>query len=551
MDIMQDNASRHGSRHGNNSPGHPSLPVLARRYAVATVLTIAVVTVLQLLPSGSAQNNYQLHLPPGITPVPHAGAPGTTIGGINCAPGIRQVPWTAYAPSCVPAWRGDNGGSTSPGVTSNTITVTYRKVNSSDLASIASIISSAMPSDSKFIADLRTYINLFNRTYELWGRKVVLKTFTATGNFLSEDQGLDQPQAQADALTAKQLGAFADLTFPMFSSQIYEQYLAEQHIVSLSSIYMPDSWFRQYYPYEYTIFPTGTQNNQATVDLVCERLAHLPATFAGSSQIRSRKRVFGLLIPENPVYAANGNYIASHLASLCGIHFAARDNYTLSVSQASQQASTAIAQMKSAGVTTIICGCDPLEPVLFTSTATNEGYYPEWMFDYWLDPLGRKISPPQAKHSMVIDAGQWPNSSSSEALKVFRIASHGAAPKEPYFALAYKMALELFARLQAAGPNLTPQTFAKGIYKIPPSATTKSRAATAKSGIGEFGPWRTGPYSFYPATSYQFGWWNPSAVSNLDGQSGAWENCNGGTWYPYTDPQALKPLHTQPACFGR
>lgn len=528
----------------STAPNNPTFPVLARRYAIPIVLAAAAVAILQLLPPGHPQGNpAPTQLPSGITPVPVAGAPGRAMSGVICGPGVRQVPWSTYAPSCVPAWHGNNGGATSPGVTTSTITVTYRKENSSDQASIASLVSSAMPNDKAFIADLHTYISFFNRTYELWGRKVVLKSFTATGNFLSEDQGLDQPQAQADAVTAKQLGAFADLTFPMFSSQLYEQYLAVQHIISLSSIYMPDSWLRQYSPYEYTIFPTGTQNNQATVNFICERMAGMKAIFAGTPHMRSRKRVFGLLIPENPLYAANGNYIASHLASQCGVHFAARVNYTLSVSQASQQASTAIAQMKAHGVTTIICGCDPLEPILFTSTATSEGYYPEWMFDWWLDPLMRRISPSQAKHSLVIDAGQWPSASQSEALKVFHLADHGRQPQEPYFALAYKMVLELFSRLQAAGPDLTPQTFSRGIYKIPPSITTKTS-------MGEFGPWRSGPYSFYPATSYQVGWWNPTATSNLDGRKGAWQNCNGGKWYPYAKPSALTPLHTQPACFG-
>ena len=127
---------------------------------------------------------------------------------------------------------------------------------------------------------------------------------------------------------------------------------------------------------------------------------------------------------------------------------------------------------------------------------------------------------------------------------MFRLADHGGQPQEPYFALAYKMALELFSRLQAAGPDLTPQTFARGIYKIPPSITTKTS-------MGEFGPWHSGPYSFYPATSYQVGWWNPTATSNLDGRKGAWQDCDGGKWYPYTKPSALTPLHTQPACFGR
>ncbi len=48
------------------------------------------------------------------------------MSGVHCGPGVRQVPWSAYAPWCEPAYHGNNGGATAPGMTGNTITLTYR-----------------------------------------------------------------------------------------------------------------------------------------------------------------------------------------------------------------------------------------------------------------------------------------------------------------------------------------------------------------------------------------------------------------------------------------
>src|SRR5206468_1002950 len=39
---------------------------------------------------------------------------GQSRGGIQCAAGVRQLPDSRYAPQCVEAFNGNNGGATSP-----------------------------------------------------------------------------------------------------------------------------------------------------------------------------------------------------------------------------------------------------------------------------------------------------------------------------------------------------------------------------------------------------------------------------------------------------
>ncbi len=54
--------------------------------------------------------------------------------------------------------------------------------------------------------------------------------------------------------------------------------------------------------------------------------------------------------------------------------------YTLDPARLQEQAVTAIARLKGAGVTTVIFAGDPLAPATLTAEATAQDWYPEWMF---------------------------------------------------------------------------------------------------------------------------------------------------------------------------
>ncbi len=135
---------------------------------------------------------------------------------------MEQFTWSVYAPPCVPNFHGNNGGNTSRGVTGSTITFSFAVPPSADQTAVNSLAGSAAVHTQAYINDLETYINFFNRQFELYGRHVVLKTFQAQGNYLEEDSGQDLAGAQADAQTAASMPAFLDLTFPLYTTQYYE-----------------------------------------------------------------------------------------------------------------------------------------------------------------------------------------------------------------------------------------------------------------------------------------------------------------------------------------
>jgi hypothetical protein len=121
---------------------------------------------------------------------------------------------------------------------------------------------------------------------------------------------------------------------------------------------------------------------------------------------------------------------------------------------------------------------------------------------------------------------------------VFQLADPGGTPAEQYYSVAYYDALYLFDGLLAAGPDLTPANLALGFFNMPTSA------------MGELGVWKGGQDAFSPITETEIGWWNPNAISNFDGQKGAWQSCNNGQWFDFLNPSAWAPDHTQFACFG-
>ena len=469
-----------------------------------------------------------------------AAASGLARSGVACGSGVRQVPWTSYSPLCVPAFTGNNGGATSYGVTGDTVNFSFRRTNSVEEKAAFAIAGSAAPgTDEQYLHDLQTYIGLLNKTYELYGRHVVIKPFTGQGDNLQEDQGQDLGGAQADAATAHDLGVFGDLTqSPALAlSQPYAEDLALEHIVVIGGLGMPKSWHEQYAPYEYSVVPDGTTAGTAAVDGLCDRAVGLPAIFAGDATYQHQTRAFGLITPDNPVYMQLGDLIEKGLKA-CGAKVAQRVSYTINVANMSQQSVSVAARMKLAGVTTVLCACDPIFEIILSNTAHQQSYVPEWFVVPWLDPQGRQVDQTEWAHA-ISGEGTYPAKAGSEAYRVFKLADPGGEPAEKYYAVAYVQALYAFDVLQQAGPNLNPFTFQRGAFSLP------------RSLLGDFGIWSGGTEAFSPARTGQVGYWDPNAVSQMDGVKGAWISCENNQWFDISDPNSWGTPHTQPHCFGR
>ncbi|MHB1503712.1 MAG: ABC transporter substrate-binding protein [Acidimicrobiales bacterium] len=516
-----------------------------RRYLPLAVLVAAAVVALSFVPSlGSRVGKAPVTLsdatglPPGVGPAPNPGTPGLTVGGVSCGPAVRQVPWSKYAPICVPAWHGNNGGATAPGVTGTTITVTYREVASAELATLYSIVpKSVVGTDQGAIKAIQAYISLFNRTFELYGRHVVLKPFASQSDFVAELDGGDQAQAQADAETAKADHAFADLSV-IDATPVYDQALAEQHIISFTPFGGPDSEFAQFSPYEYSTIPVCQKTNLGTAEVIGRSLARTPVSFSGDPSMNGKHRVFGIVYDSDPTDQECNNALEKDLASY-GVKVATTAAVSLNGSTLQEQIANVVAQFKAAHVTTVIAtGLDWFTPILLTAAANQQGYYPEWFTTDFIDGFSRLVQQNQWSHAIALGM-QAQAEDQSEAYKAYRM-SGATGPLIPTYPFVYQPVLMLFDAIQQAGPYLTPRTFQQGFRSLPPSLPG-----------GMYGQWAPGPGSYDPFGSFSVVWWSPKAVSAVDGPGGAWLSCNGGAQYSYSPGGAKLPYGKPLGCFGR
>jgi len=265
-------------------------------------------------------------------------------------------------------------------------------------------------------------------------------------------------------------------------------------------------------------------------------LANLPANFAGDATLRAKNRVFGVLAGDTPQYQEAADRLDAVLGS-CGVKDTRRIAYSENPGLMAQQAPSALAQMRAADVSTVVCICDPIAPIFFTQAADQQAYGPEWYAVGWSDNLARNASADQWSHS-ISNVGLFPQASKTEAYRAYKAANPTGEPVSAYYVWIYWNLLTVFNGIQAAGPHLTPQTFHQGFSSLPPSAKG-----------GDFAPWTYGPSWFTPIHDFQVGWWDPGAKSNFDGGAGAYRNCNAGTWYRFDRPNDLGPAKTQLSCF--
>lgn len=462
---------------------------------------------------------------PNPNAAPSASSPsssGVARSGVNCGPGIRQVPWSKYAPMCTPRFEAGNGGATGQGVTAETITLSYRRQNSGQAQAIQAIAGEATPSDAQYEHDLNVFIALFNRTYELYGRKVQLKAFNGKGDYLLEDLGQGQQAAAADGITARELGAFADVTFPSAGSLFFAQALQSQGVIGYNFPLNPQDWYEKNSPYQYNTFLSGLNWEKWVSNLACQRMKGMPAVFAGDPELQGKERVFGLVGVEFPTWLQVANSIADRLSAQCGIQLAKRATYAENVGTLQQDASSIVAQMKSAGVTTVICFCDPLMPIFISNAATAQAYRPEWIFQNDFDPIQQVTDQEQMSHAMAPGPALLPPSQ-SEAYAAYKLADPKGEPASPYYQAAYEVMLHLFSALQIAGPNLNPETYRNGVFAMPPSLPG-----------GEFGEWEGGPGRHTPINSIGVVFWDTKNKSG-NGKLGTWRSCEGGKLFSFED----------------
>ncbi len=528
--------------------------VVIKRYVNFASGLLAIIIMAIFIPSASTRTASVLNIA-GITPPTPPGGSGNTVAGFPCGPGKLQIPWSKYSPICEPKWNGDNGGATSNGVTASSINLSYRYATTSQLSLLYAVVHpNVIGTNDQAVQTMNAYISLFNKEFELYGRKVNLEKFVGRGNFISEDQGGGLVEAKEDAVyVAHNLNAFADMSL-VDASSTYGQDLANQGVVTSSIYENSQDYYTQNAPYAYSPGPNCSNGAIAGAALAAKSVYGLPATNVGDANLKGLPGKIAIIYQDTPQWITCADETANYMETKYGLPKPLMLAYAFNVSEFSQEAASMMAQLKTSGVTSVICsGCDPVTPAFLFPAADNQNYHPEWilseLFSNGLtmaDGYGTLYPQDQMDHVVGFGIPTPQLTADQEAYQAYLKTGSPLSELAPSYPYIYASLLQFYDALQSAGPDLTPLTFEEGMFNA------RGDLQNSLPG-GNYGPWSFGKNIFDPVSGFGIVAWDPNATSHLsgtdfNGKKGAFVACNNGAIYNYSDFAASLPDHVPLSC---
>lgn len=457
---------------------------------------------------------------------PQVNADGQTATGWGdtvtaCADRPKQVEGDGYSPPCFEFAAGaDNGGATAPGVTADTVTITYRMTPDNNLLKILADFLQ-VPFDEppeRMVETAEGLVEYFNQKFQFYGRTLELERLEGTGSLVLEFTGGGQEGAGADAIKATEAGAFADVTG---LTQPYAEALHRQKIVNIGAPYMSREWFADKRPYAWSNFPDCSTASEVASEVGVKSVIGRPAEYAGGD-LAGRTRTLGIIAPDNLEYQQCRDAAVKYIED-AGLEVAFKANYVLDLNRIATQADAIVSQLKDQGITSVALGTDPLMAAALVRKADEVDYFPEWLvigvgFND-LDLVGQMISqqsPEQWKRAF--GGSPWGAQQAlteSVGYKAFKSVRPDAEPSMLTDIIYYQL-YELAIGIQMAGPNLTAQNFETGMFSYP-------------EGTGPAGTWDFGPERYTGIVDARLFWWDPDQPSLFNGEPGAY--VDSGTRY--------------------
>lgn len=451
--------------------------------------------------------------------------------------GRIMVP-SVYAVPCVPAFEGDNGGATTKGVTADEIVVAYYIPGPQDLLGLAESLG-VFDSASLRTQLLEELVAMANANYETYGRRVVIKAFQGTGD------GKNPAQARADARrVAEDLGAFASIGGPT-QSLAYQEELARRGVLCLAcSPSAPDSLYQDLAPYSWAVLASPDQILQGVLDFGVANLFGKPAVHAGDPTFRDRTRTIGVVHYDQdpPIYDDLTARMTARYEAM-GAEADVIISYLLDTATTAQQAQGIIGRLKEEAITTVVFAGDPFMLMDLVNAAGRQDYHPEWVI------TGTVFTDTTAVGRLIVDQEQWSHAfgaSSSpargrpEQSDTWRLYAwfHGKDPEaKKSLQLIGPVVQLLFTGVHLAGATLTPETFAGGMFRYPPSG---GGPTTPQISYGDHGIFEQ--LDYVGIDDFTMVWWDPDLVGPSEQQvegPGMWRYPLGGQRYLMADPQKL------------
>jgi len=432
---------------------------------------------------------------------------------------------------CVKAFKtGDNnGGTTSQGVTKNTITVVAIIPNEDQQKT------DPVAPKQRASSTASTYQNSFYdymlpqmRFYETWGRDVEVKFVKSSGN--------DEAAQRADLVTVTAMKPFAAIVYaqPPASTPpltVLEAGLAKAKIVTIGyAATAKEAAAQEPYRWNASDSQAGAINS---AEVMGKQLAGKKAQYGGDD-VKNQTRKFGVVYdPTATDYASFTSTLAKYKGKVTTpIQFSA----STAADQVATQAATAVTKMKADGVTTVVNFSAPFTDLM--KAADSQEWTPEWFYTGTgfadLAILARSYPANQAKHGFglsAIAAIVKPEDVTPPAVSY----QDQIDPLNWYWGKdvgtsASRIAAPLFAWLmpgiQMAGPQLTPKTFQQGLFAMPPrggAVDNQPYSSTFAWGKGPKLPYNAHAYSGLDFAPF---WFDPNTNGPSNGVNLAGDGVN-------------------------
>ena len=414
---------------------------------------------------------------PGASPTPTPPAPSpsptSTTGGaskVDCAYNWsppRQ--WdSVYAPPCMPAFVGDNGGDLQPGVTAtewNMVVSFYGQQQTDGWINDATAKSSAQ------LRTLNDIMKYFNKHAMMYNRKLKLAYAKESAATASES---DQ---RADVVNA--ISKYHPVAAQIEGTAAEINEYTKAHVVNSSWLSPIESLYQQNKPYSWSQLSPTFAATMAS-EWICKQLKGYPP-IAGVTTGRAgfdpkQPRKWGSV--EIPLAWANSGPTLLAGLKTCGIEPVDQAPGVDMVNEIQQ----ALLKFQSEGVTSVILNTDLVDGMLFEIQASQIGYYPEWITTGWggMDQdayLVRDVPADQLQHTFGLAMAEVNlDPKDMECYKAVAEVDSGYVAHPLYCHIYWEMISHAVAAVQLNGPRLTRESLAETYTELPTVANTPKDA---------------------------------------------------------------------------
>ncbi|MHB8718626.1 MAG: hypothetical protein ACYDAC_07010 [Candidatus Dormibacteria bacterium] len=414
----------------------------------------------------------------GPTPTP-SGPP--SLSQLQCGAGGRQTD-DPLSPPCVSSWLGtSNGGATMHGVTEGRITALlgpfpYEQAKHSDYNKVVS------SSDSPYTRTAKVLLIYFQKHFMTYGRTVQLFGFQHASP-ADLDSRYNHPFAVVDP-EANDISGASD-----FTSFGMEYFNGGEWGSPVGSDLTPQADLQSMSPYAWSFLPTEDELAAATADWICHSIRDRPAARANDPALATKTRRIAIVYEQGSANQQRAANLANLTRRACGYSYAQVVQTGTMLTNGSY--ATSVSKVRLDGDTTVMCYPCSTAFELWQQEATNEAYYPEYLFagGYPDSNTYARFMEPQQWNNATGLTWRWrqPTMEQSYWYRAYQEIDPAGVPDRSSGPAIYEGLMQLFGAIQMAGPGLTPASVSTGMARwISPSPGPFSPEARYAPGSSSF-----------------------------------------------------------------